>query len=83
MFKKKQGVSEKERIRYKVRLVAKGYSQKKGIDYDKIFSHVVRHTSIRLVLTFVVSWDLHLEQMDMKTAFLHGDLEDEIYKKQP
>jgi len=45
----------------------------------RFFSPVVRHTSIRAVLALVATWDLHLEQMDVKTAFLHGDLEEQIY----
>ncbi|KAL0458150.1 UNVERIFIED_CONTAM: Retrovirus-related Pol polyprotein from transposon TNT 1-94 [Sesamum latifolium] len=48
----------------------------------KFFSPVVRHTSIRAVLALVASWDLHLEQMDVKTIFLHGDLEEHIYMEQ-
>src|SRR5690606_14460095 len=83
VYKKKQGMTEKEPEKFKSRLVAKGYSQRKGIDYDEIFSPVVRHTSIRVVLSLVASWNLHLEQMDVKTAFLHGDLEEEIYMEQP
>ncbi|GJV82287.1 transposable element [Tanacetum coccineum] len=65
------------------RLVAKGYSQKEGIDYNEIFSPVVRHTSIRVLLSVVAHHDLELEQLDVKTAFLHGDLEEEIYMSQP
>lgn len=64
-------------------MVAKGYSQRKGIDYDEVFSPVVRHTSIRILLTLVASYDMELEQMDVKTAFLHGDLEEVIYMEQP
>ncbi|GKG08380.1 transposable element, partial [Tanacetum coccineum] len=67
-------------IRYKARLVAKGYSQKEGIDYK---SPVVRHTSIRVLLSLVAHHDLELEQLDVKTTFLHGDLEEEIYMSQP
>ena len=63
--------------------MAKGYSQQKGIDYDEILSPVVRHTSIMAILALVASWDMHLEQMDVKTAFLHGDLEEQIYMEQP
>ena len=63
--------------------MAKGYSQQKGIDYDEIFSPVVRHTSIRTVLALVASWDMHFKQMDIKTTFLHGDLEEQIYMEQP
>ena len=69
--------------RYKARLVAKGFSQRKGLEYDEIFSPVVRHTSIRILLAIVASHDLELEQLDVKTAFLHGDLEEAIYMKQP
>uniref|UniRef100_A0A2N9IQA1 Reverse transcriptase Ty1/copia-type domain-containing protein n=1 Tax=Fagus sylvatica TaxID=28930 RepID=A0A2N9IQA1_FAGSY len=70
VFKKKEAVSEKEGERFKARLVANGYSQRHGIDYDKAFSPVVRHTSIRAVLALVADQDLELEQLDVKTAFL-------------
>ena len=76
MYKKKSAVSEKERGKFNARLVAKGYSQQKGVDYDEIFSPVVRHTSIRVVLALVASWDMHLEQMDVKIAFLYGNLDE-------
>jgi hypothetical protein len=82
LFKKKfnaQGKVEK----YKARLVAKGYSQVEGIDFGEIFSPVAKLTSIRFLLSIVVAFDLEVEQMDVKTTFLHGDLEEEIYMKQP
>src|SRR5580765_6358588 len=83
IYKKKPAVSEKEGEKFKARLVAQGFSQQKGIDYDEIFSPVVRHTSIRAVLALVAYHDMILEQMDVKTAFLHGNLEEQIYIKQP
>ena len=67
---------------YKTRLVVKEFSQRKGVDYDEIFSPVVKMTSIRTVLGLAASLDLEVEQMDVKTAFLHGDLEEEIYMEQ-
>nr|GEV77481.1 retrovirus-related Pol polyprotein from transposon TNT 1-94 [Tanacetum cinerariifolium] len=71
------------RLRYKARLVVKGFSQKRGIDFDEIFSLVVKIGSIRVVLGLVASLDLEVKQMDVKTAFLHGDLDKEIYMEQP
>jgi Reverse transcriptase (RNA-dependent DNA polymerase) len=65
--------------RYKTRLVAKGYTQQEGINYEETFSHVVIFTSIRLILAIIASLDLELHQMDVKTAFLNGNLEEEIY----
>ena len=63
-----------EEKRYKARLVVKGFAQKKGIDFDEIFSPIVKMTSKRTILSLVVVDDLHLEQLDVKIAFLHGDL---------
>ena len=69
--------------RFKARLVVKGYSQRKGIDYVEIFSPVVKLTSTRILMSVVALENLHLEQMDVKTTFLHGDLDKEIYMQQP
>lgn len=69
--------------RHKARLVVKGYGQKHGIDFNEIFSPVVKHSSIRVVLSLVANLDLELVQLDIKTAFLHGDLDEEIYMSQP
>ena len=66
--------------RYKAKLVVKGFGQKKGIGFGEIFSPIVKMTSIRIVLSLVATDDLHLEQLDVKTTFLHGDLEEEIYR---
>ena len=69
--------------RYRVRLVVKGYAQKECIDFNEIFSLVVRLTTVRVILAICATFDLHLEQLDVKTAFLHGELEDEIYMLKP
>lgn len=69
--------------RYKARLVARGYSQKEGIDYNETFSPVARYDSIRALLSISAAYRMHLLQFDVKTAFLYGDLEEEIYMDQP
>jgi len=61
-------------------LVTKGFAEKK---VNEIFSPIIKHTSIRMLLTMVAQFDLELEHMDVKTAFLHGELEERIYMKQP
>ena len=65
--------------RYKAHLVAKGYTQSKRIDYDETFSLVVIFALIHLILPIVASLDLELHQMNVKTTFLNGGLEKEIY----
>eukprot|EP00253_Pinus_taeda_P024292 PITA_24292 len=82
VFKKKTNVEGKVE-KYKARLVAKGYSQVPGIDFGDIFSPVAKVTSIGLLLSVVAAFDFEVEQMDVKTTFLHGDLEEGIYMKQP
>jgi hypothetical protein len=82
VYKLKKGVDDKVE-RYKARLVEKGYSQMKGIDFHEIFSPVVKLVSICVVLALVALLDLELEQLDVKTTFLHGDLDEEIYMEQP
>ena len=69
--------------RYKARLVAQGYTQKYGVDYDQTFSPVVSFESIRSIAAIAAQKGLKLHQMDVKTAFLNGELTEEIYLKQP
>ena len=69
--------------RFKARFVAKGYSQVYGLDYVDTFSPVVKHYSLRTVLAIAAAKDLEMIQLDIKTAFLNGDLQEEIYMEQP
>lgn len=69
--------------RYKARLVIKGYSQIQGIDYDETYSPVARYTSIRFLLAMAARYNMHIHQMDAVTAFLQGELTEEIYMRQP
>ena len=69
--------------RNKARLVAKGYNQEEGIDYDETFTPVARLEAIRILLAFASFMDFKLFQMDVKSAFLNGFIEEEVYVEQP
>jgi hypothetical protein len=69
--------------RYEARPFVKGFAQKKCIDFDEIFSPVVKMTSISTILILVAVEYFHLEQLYVKTNSLHGDLEEAIYMQQP
>jgi hypothetical protein len=72
-----------EVVRNKSRLVAQGFSQKDGIDYEETFAPVARLEAIRILLAFVVAKGFKMHQMDVKSPFLNGVLEDEVYVRQP
>jgi hypothetical protein len=72
-----------EDARYKARMVVNGYSQREGIDFNEVYSPVVKNISILVLLAMVALFDLKLEQLDVKTSFLHGELEKTIYMHKP
>ncbi|KAG8503572.1 hypothetical protein CXB51_001539 [Gossypium anomalum] len=69
--------------KFKVRLVAKGFTQKQGIDYFDTYAPVARIVTIRLLISLTSLYNLVVHQMDVKTAFLNGELEEEMYMEQP
>jgi hypothetical protein len=68
---------------YKARFVARGFSQKEGLDYEETFAHVARCTSIRTIIALAAKMKWKLHQMDVKTTFLNGVIEEEVYIEQP
>lgn len=83
VFKRKPGIVGVEPPRYKGRLVVKGFFQREGVDFQEIFAPVVKHVSIRYILSAVTHFNMELQKMDVKTAFLHGLLDETIYMDQP
>jgi transposase InsO family protein len=82
VFKRKKNANT-GLIKYKARLVAQGFSQKYGTDYDEVFAPVVRATTLRLLLAIATQRKLKIHHFDAKTAFLNGELKETIYMKQP
>ena len=70
-------------VRHKARLVAKGYAQRQGVDYEEVFAPVARLETVRLILALAAhgKWEVH--HMDVKSAFLNEDLQEEVYVHQP
>lgn len=69
--------------KYKSRLVARGFNQKQGIDFDETYSRVIKATSTRAILKVAVSKDWCLRQLDINNAFLQGTLDEDVYVTQP
>ncbi|KAK1648211.1 hypothetical protein QYE76_066016 [Lolium multiflorum] len=82
IFKRKTDVDGNITV-YKARLVAKGFRQIQGVDYDETFSPVAKLKSVRILLAIAAFFDYEIWQMDVKTAFLNGDIEEELYMVQP
>jgi hypothetical protein len=82
VWKNKKG-EKGEVVGNKSRLVAQGFSQKEGIDYEETFAPIARLEAIRNLLAFSVAKGFKLHQMDVKSAFLNGVLEEEVYVRQP
>jgi len=69
--------------KHKARLVAKGYAQQEGIDFEETFSLVARFETVRVMLALAAQWKLKVFQLDVKSAFLNGDLQEEVFVEQP
>ena len=64
--------------RFKAKIIAKGFTQTKGIDFIEVFSLIVKHASIRIIFSLAVVNKMHLEQMDVKIIFLRGEPQEEV-----
>lgn len=83
IFKLKEEIPGIEKARFKARLVAREFTQRERVDCNEVFSPVVKHSSIRMILALVAQNNLELEQLDVRTTFLHGELDDKIHMTQP
>ena len=69
--------------RYKLRIVARGFTQQEGVDYQEVFAPVANLESVRIIMSLAAKYDLELDQMDVSTAYLNGELEEELYMSPP
>lgn len=79
----KKKIKSDSEVQYRARLVAKGFTQKYGLDQHETFSPVVRHSTLRLLFALSVKLGLDITQLDVKTAYLNGDLKEDIYMHAP
>ncbi|KAL0556725.1 hypothetical protein IC582_005241 [Cucumis melo] len=82
IYKRKRDSTGKVQT-FKARLISKGYTQREGVDYEETFSHVAMLKSIRILMSIATFYDYEIWQMDVKTAFLNGNLEESIFMSQP
>lgn len=83
VYTKKQSFLNQTTLRYKERLISKDFAYKESINYNEVFSLIIKHAFIFILLAFVVEYELELTQLDVKTVFLHEDLKKEIRTSQP
>ena len=69
--------------RYKVQIVARGFTQKEGVDYQEVFAPVANLDSVRTLIAMAAKYDLELDQMDVSTAYLNGELQEDLYMSPP
>lgn len=79
VYKIKEDMKKSDPRRFKARLVASGYTQREDIDFKEVFSLIVRHASITILLSLTVAFDRELDRLHVKTTFLHGELQEKIY----
>ncbi len=76
-------LTERKDKKHRARIVVRGFQQKEGIDYHETYAPVVKFTTLRMFFAIAAKLDLHCHQMDVKTAFLNGDLDQDVYMEQP
>ena len=82
IYKLKESFSG-ENCQFKARLVAQGFNQKFGVDYNEVFAPVVKQSTLKILLSIATQKNYKLQHIDIKTAFLYGALDDEVYMRQP